>query len=227
MPEEFTARTRLLLGDEAVARLSHARVAVIGVGGVGSFAVEALIRAGVGNLLLVDNDTVAPSNLNRQLHATTNTIGQHKTLLMAQRAREINPAISVATKEEFVLPENVAAVLAGEFDYIIDAVDTVAAKLALIEEAGRRAIPIISAMGTGNKLDAGRFRIGDITETSMCPLCRVMRRELRARGIPRLTVVWSDEEPAIHHRPPGSVSFVPPVAGMLLAGFVVREIIKR
>lgn len=222
--ENLFDRTELLLGADAMTRLANARVAVFGVGGVGSFAVEALIRAGVGKLLLVDHDTVSPSNCNRQLHATTKTIGLQKTRLMAERAAAINPAILVETKELFVLPETVGEALPGEFDFIIDAVDTVSAKLALVEEAGRRGIPIISAMGTGNKLDPSRFRVGDIFETGVCPLCRVMRRELRKRGVASLTVVWSDEEPVANHRPPGSISFVPPVAGMLLGGYVARSV---
>lgn len=217
-------RTELLLGKAAMERLADARVAVIGVGGVGSFAVEALVRAGIGKLLLVDNDTVSASNCNRQLHATTKTIGQLKTKLMAERAREINPSIQVETLELFVLPENIDEALPGQFDYIIDAIDTVSAKLALIARANAQQIPIISAMGTGNKLDATAFRVGDIMETAVCPLCRVMRRELRKREIPSLAVVWSDEEPLANHRPPGSISFVPPVAGMLLGGYVVKEL---
>jgi len=223
--EGIFSRAELIIGKDGIDRLSKARAAVAGVGGVGSFAAEALIRGGIGRLLLIDNDVVARSNLNRQLHATTKTIGQYKTHLMARRAREINPGISIETSEAFLLPENCAEILLGDFDFIIDAVDTVAAKLALIMEANRRGIPIISVMGTGNKRDPQRLRVDDIYSTQNCPLCRVMRRELRKRDVPSLRVVCSDEEPAARHNPPGSLSFVPPVAGMLAAGVVINELL--
>jgi tRNA A37 threonylcarbamoyladenosine dehydratase len=235
MNPDFTSRTKLLLGEDGLAKLASARIAVFGVGGVGSYAVEALARAGVGRLYLVDNDTVAPSNINRQLHATANTIGQYKTKLMAERIAAINPDAVVETAEAFLLPDNVEELLPGEFDYILDAVDTVAAKLALAEIAYRRGIPIIAAMGAGNKLDPTRFEVADINETSVCPLCRVMRRELKKRGIPRLKVVYSKEPPHIPSPedippeegrvPPGSISFVPSVAGLIMAGAVVKGIV--
>jgi tRNA A37 threonylcarbamoyladenosine dehydratase len=238
MNPNFTSRTKLLLGSEGLARLASARIAVFGVGGVGSYSVEALARADVGRLYLVDNDTVAHSNINRQLHATTHTIGQYKTKLMAERIRAINPDAVVETAEAFLLPDNVEELLPGGFDYIIDAIDTVAAKLALAETAYRRGTPLIAAMGAGNKLDPTRFEVADINETSVCPLCRVMRRELKKRGVPRLKVVYSKEQPRIpaaedlppevgRRIPPGSISFVPSVAGLILAGAVVNDIAGR
>lgn len=234
--EHAFSRTEMLIGKEGLEKLRCARVAVFGVGGVGSYAVEGLCRAGVGSLLLVDHDTVSLTNLNRQLHATMETIGQYKTKLMAARVRSINPEALVETREAFCLPERVSSLLAGEFDYVIDAVDTVAAKLCLAEEALRRDIPILSCMGAGNKLDPTRFRVGDIYETSGCPLCRVMRRELRARGVEALRVVYSTEPPASPQtepadgsgrHPPGSISFVPPVAGLIAAGEAVRHLLLR
>lgn len=240
IPEEFS-RTGLLIGEDGVARLQTARVAVFGIGGVGSFVVEALVRSGVGQLLLVDDDVVSLSNLNRQLHATHETLGQSKTALMAQRARSINPAIEVETLDAFCLPENVVQLLPGRFDYIVDAIDTVSAKLALAEEAFHRGVPIISAMGAGNKLDPTGFRVADIGETSVCPLCRVMRRELKKRGVPRLKVVYSQEPPLTplpslasetptahpKRNTPGSIAFVPSVAGLILAGQVVRDLLEK
>jgi Dinucleotide-utilizing enzymes involved in molybdopterin and thiamine biosynthesis family 1 len=228
--ESWTDRTELLLGADAIRILARSRVAVFGLGGVGSFAAEALVRAGVGQLLFVDHDVVSPSNLNRQLHATTAVVGQKKTLLMAARAKSIHPGIQIETSEVFCLPDNLAGVLQADFDYILDAIDTVSAKLALAELASARGIPLVSVMGTGNKLDPTRLTIGDIYETSVCPLCRVMRRELRRRAIASLRVVYSTEPP----RTPspqaegaprvGSVSFVPPVAGMLAAGEIIRTL---
>ncbi|MDL2233626.1 tRNA threonylcarbamoyladenosine dehydratase [Ruminococcaceae bacterium OttesenSCG-928-L11] len=224
--DELFARTQLLLGKAALKRLANARVAVAGAGGVGSFAIEALVRGGVGSLLLIDNDTVTVSNCNRQLHATTKTVGQYKTRLMAERARDINPSVVVETSEAFVLPDNCGEVLRGEFDFIVDAVDTVSAKIALVMTARERGIPLISVMGTGNKLDPSRFAVRDLFETSGCPLCRVMRRELRKREVDALPVVCSDELPIANHRPPGSISFVPPVAGMIAAGYVIRTLVQ-
>jgi len=228
---EWLSRSALLLGTEGLERLAAARVAVAGMGGVGSFAVEALARGGIGRLLLIDHDKAASSNINRQLHADTGTVGQPKVALMARRVADINPHALAEAREAFLLPDNVSGLLDGPLDYIIDAVDTVSAKLSLAEEAQRRGVPIISCMGTGNKLDPTRFRVGDIYETSMCPLCRVMRQELRQRGIEALQVVYSTEsprmpppDPALRRQVPGSVSFVPPVAGMIAAGVVIRGI---
>lgn len=234
MLEQFS-RTALLIGEDALLKLSRSKVAVFGVGGVGSFAVEALARSGVGGFLLVDSDTVDITNLNRQLHATLDTVGRYKTALMQERILSINPAAEIETREEFCLPENASELLRGEFDYIIDAVDTVSAKLAIIEEAGKKSVPVISAMGAGNKLDPARFEIADINETSVCPLCRVMRSELKKRGIPALKVVYSKEPPISlrqaapsgeRRRVPGSIAFVPSVAGLILAGEVVRDLIR-
>lgn len=224
--EGLFSRSELLIGSEGLAVLGRARVAVAGVGGVGSYAAEALARGGIGRLFLVDHDTVSSSNCNRQLHATTKTIGRHKTLLMAERVREINPSAAVETREAFLLPDNCGEILAGDFDYIVDAVDNVSAKIALVLLARERGIPIISSMGTGNRMDPSRFAVKDLYGTKGCPLARVMRRELRRRGVGSLRVVCSDEPPAANHRPPGSMSFVPPVAGMILAGHVIRELLS-
>lgn len=237
VPEAFS-RTALLIGAQGVERLAGAQVTVFGIGGVGSFVVEALARAGVGALSLVDGDRIEPSNLNRQLHATCSTIGQSKVETMARRVQDINPAIQVQTHHLFCQPEDVRALLAKKTDYIVDAIDTVRTKLALVEEAYARNIPLISAMGAGNKLDPTRFEIADIYSTSVCPLCRVMRRELRRRKIPALKVVYSQEEPispqmvpatedgAPRRQSPGSISFVPSVAGLVLAGEVVRDLLN-
>lgn len=233
MPEQFS-RTAMLIGEEALLRLEGSAVAVFGLGGVGSFAAEALARSGVSRFLLVDHDTVDITNINRQLHATLDTVGRFKSELMKERILSINPAARVKALAEFCTPENAASLLSGNFDYIIDAVDTVSAKLAIIEEAEHRGIPVISAMGAGNKLDPTRFKIADINETSVCPLCRVMRRELKKRGIAALKVVYSDEMPIKPdigedkpgRRPvPGSIAFVPSVAGLIIASEVVRDLI--
>lgn len=227
------ARSTALLGEAAIERLKNAHVAVFGIGGVGSYAAEALARAGIGTLTLTDNDCVSLTNLNRQLYALHSTIGQPKVLVAAERIHDINPDCRVSARQEFYLPENAPQLLSPDFDYIIDAVDTVAAKLDLACRAAEMNIPIISCMGTGNKLDASLFQVTDLFKTSVCPLCRVMRRELKKRGLNRLKVVYSPEPPLIpshseesgeSSRVPGSVSFVPPVAGLLLAGEVVRNL---
>lgn len=236
------SRTEMLLGKDNIEKLSSARVVVFGVGGVGSYAVEALARCGIGHLLLVDDDTIAKSNINRQLHAMHSTVGLHKTEVMAQRARDINPDINVETRQQFCLPENVDSFLQWQPDYIIDAIDTVSAKIALAKAAGEAGISIISAMGAGNKLDPTRFEVADINETSVCPLCRVMRRELKRQGVYKLKVVYSRETvitpasssaaPDTAHQKrqtPGSIAFVPSVVGLIAAGEVVRDLceIKR
>lgn len=231
MQQQFS-RTSLLIGEEAVERLGRARVAVFGVGGVGSFAVEALARSGVGGFLLVDNDVVDITNVNRQLHATLDTVGYYKTELMRERVLSINREAQVETREVFCLPENVDGLLSGGYDYIVDAVDTVSAKLAIIERAAALNIPVISAMGAGNKLDPAKFEVADIYSTSVCPLCRVMRNELKKRGIPALNVVYSKEPPRCVEKlaegkrrsVPGSIAFVPSAAGLALAGKVVRDL---
>lgn len=225
MMEQFS-RTELLLGGEAMQKLFRARVAVFGLGGVGSWAAEALCRSGVGSFLLVDFDTVALSNCNRQIHATAQTVGQYKTHLMRGRILAVNPGAAAETREEFCGPDNIPAILSGEWDYIVDAVDNVTAKLALAEEATHRGIPIIAAMGAGNKLDPSRLEVADIYSTSVCPLCRAMRAGLKKRGIAALKVVYSKEPPVANLRPPGSAAFVPPAMGLLIASEVVRELIK-
>lgn len=233
MTDAFS-RTELLLGEDGLARLAQTHVAVFGIGGVGSFAAEALCRAGVGHFLLVDSDAIDVSNINRQIHATTRTVGQKKTDVMRARMLEINPAADVRTKCEFYEPDRAEAFFTEPLDYIIDAVDTVTAKISLVVEAEKRNIPIISAMGAGNKLDPTRFEVADVYETSVCPLAKVMRKELKKRGISRLKVVYSKEPPIrpdssetgdIRRQPPGSVSFVPSVAGLILAGEVVRDLL--
>lgn len=233
--EDIFARTRLLLGDEGLARLAASRVAVFGVGGVGGFAVEALARSGVGALDLVDSDTVDSTNLNRQIIATLPAVGRPKVEVAAERVASINPACTVRAHRCFFLPETTGIFDFAAYDYVIDAVDTVSAKIALVEAARAAGIPIISSMGAGNKLDPTAFRVADIFETSVDPLARVMRRELRRRGIDGLKVIYSTESPrppaatpeAVKDgsRPaPGSVAFVPSVAGLILGGEVVRDL---
>lgn len=233
--EDIFARTRLLLGDEGLARLAASHVAVFGVGGVGGFAVEALARSGVGALDLVDSDTVDSTNLNRQIIATLPAVGRPKVEVAAERVASINPACTVRAHRCFFLPETTGIFDFAAYDYVIDAVDTVSAKIALVEAARAAGIPIISSMGAGNKLDPTAFRVAGIFETSVDPLARVMRRELRRRGIDGLKVVYSTESPrppaatpeAVKDgsRPaPGSVAFVPSVAGLILGGEVVRDL---
>ncbi|MCI6060175.1 MAG: tRNA threonylcarbamoyladenosine dehydratase [Dorea sp.] len=235
MANEFS-RTELLIGEEGLHRLRRSTVMVLGVGGVGSHCIEALARSGAGRLILVDNDTVSLTNINRQSIAYHSTIGQYKTQVMKERIRDICPQTEVVTYEMFVLPENMDTLFEERPDYIVDAIDTVTAKLALVERAKADEIPIISCMGTGNKLHAEMFEITDISKTSVCPLCKVMRKELKAKGIFHLKVLYSKEKPVdISGRDsgeekgqrrsiPGSVSFVPPVAGLLIAGEVIRDI---
>lgn len=230
------SRTELLIGSEGMEQLRGASVLVFGVGGVGSHCIEALARSGIGHLILVDNDTVSLTNINRQSIALHSTVGQYKTKVMKEKIRDIDPAIRVDTYETFVLPDNVETVFREQPDYVIDAIDTVTAKLAVIEYALERGIPVISSMGTGNKLHPELFEITDILKTSVCPLCRVMRRELKARGIAHLKVVYSKEkpvdtsgretgeDPGARRSVPGSISFVPPAAGLLIAGEVIREL---
>lgn len=233
--DEF-ARTALLIGEEKLQKIRSSSVMVLGVGGVGSHCIEALARSGIGHLILVDNDTVSLTNINRQSIALHSTVGQYKTKVMKEKIRDIDPAIRVDTYETFVLPDNVETVFREQPDYVIDAIDTVTAKLAVIEYAQERGIPVISSMGTGNKLHPELFEITDISKTSVCPLCRVMRRELKARGIAHLKVVYSKEkpvdtsgretgeDPGARRSVPGSISFVPPAAGLLIAGEVIREL---
>ena len=229
-------RTRLVLGEEAMRILSRSHVAVFGLGGVGGYVVEALARCGVGALDLIDSDRISLSNLNRQLLATADTIGAWKTDAAAARVRSINPACRVTLHRCFYLPETAPLFDFTQYDYIVDAIDTVTGKLMLAEEAQRCATPIISSMGTGNKLDPTAFRVADISETAVCPLARIMRKELKKRGIEHLKVVYSREKPleplerlapseeAGRRDIPGSVAFVPSVAGLILAGEVVKDL---
>ena len=243
------SRTELLLGKEAMQRLEGARVAVFGIGGVGGYVCEALARSGVGALDLVDDDKVCLTNLNRQIIATRKTVGRYKTEVMKERILDINPKAKVEIHNCFFLPENADEFLFEEYDYIVDAVDTVTAKISLVMKAKECNVPIISSMGAGNKLDASQFKVADIYKTKVCPLAKVMRRELKKRGVKKLKVVYSEEQPT---RPkedmsiscrtncicptgashkcterrdiPGSVAFVPAVAGLIIAGEVVKDL---
>ena len=235
MDDQFS-RTRLLLGDDGIKKLQKARVAVFGVGGVGGYVVEALARAGVGALDLIDNDTVARSNLNRQIIATYDTIGKLKVDVAADRVHAINPACTVRVFRTFYLPETKDQFDFTQYDYVVDAIDTVSGKIALVLQAKEAGVPIICAMGAGNKLDPSMFEVADLYKTSVCPLARVMRTECRKRGIRHLKVVYSKEPPVTPAAPaenaapgkrsvPGSVSFVPAAAGLILAGEVVRDLV--
>ena len=222
------SRTERLIGRDALEKLHSARVAVFGIGGVGGAACEALARAGVGYFLLVDKDVVDVTNLNRQIIATVGTVGRPKTEVMKERILSVNPKAEVETRQCFYLPENAPEFDLSAFDYIVDAVDTVTAKLCIIEEAKKAGVPVISAMGAGNKLDPAAFRVADLYNTSVDPLAKVMRRECRKRGIESLKVVYSTEEPITplgDERTPASISFVPNTAGLVLAGAVVRDLI--
>lgn len=235
MLNEFS-RTERLIGTEKLNQLADTTIAVFGVGGVGSHCIEALARCGIGRLILIDNDTVSLTNINRQSIAYHSSVGQYKTRLMKARIADIHPETEVITAETFVLPDNLNDLFAAfpKVDYVIDAIDTVSAKLALAEYSYKNEIPMIASMGTGNKLHGELFEIADITKTSVCPLCKVMRKELKARNIPRLKVLYSKEMPLTPVLPsaektsrrtvPGSISFVPPVAGLLIAGAVVRAL---
>lgn len=224
------SRTELLIGKKGIEKLQKSKVAVFGIGGVGSFVVEGLVRAGVGNFILVDNDKVCLTNLNRQIIATQNTIGKLKVEVARERILEINPNANVEIYQEFFMP-NSEEIIENTVDYIVDAVDTVTAKIELVVRANKLNIPIISSMGTGNKLDPTRFEVTDIYKTSVCPLAKVMRKELRTRGIKKLKVVYSKEEPiklnkAEQKQVPGSISFVPSVAGLIIAGEVIKDLVN-
>lgn len=256
MENQFS-RTEILLGKEAMDKLKASRVAVFGVGGVGGYVCEALARSGVGAFDLIDDDKVCLTNLNRQIIATHKTVGQYKTEVMKERIHDINPEADVRVHQCFFLPENADRFPFGEYDYIVDAVDTVTAKIELVMKAQKMNVPIISSMGAGNKLDAGRFQVADIYQTKVCPLAKVMRRELKKRGVERLKVVYSEEEPikpienmeadmvvdkpkhsggcsmdeetktAFRRAIPGSIAFVPSVVGLMIAGEVVKDLIGR
>ena len=245
------SRTELVIGKEGVEKLNNAKVAIFGLGGVGSFVLEGLVRAGIGNFVLIDDDKICLTNLNRQILATRKTVGQAKVEVAKQRILDINPNANVEIHQEFFMPET-EGILDNSIDYIVDCIDTVTAKIELVVIAEKLNIPIISCMGTGNKLDPTRFEVTDIYKTSICPLAKVMRKELRSRGIKKLKVVYSKEEPVklnetvensckhncicppgtkrkctIRNQVPGSISFVPSVAGLIIAGEVVKAIINK
>lgn len=234
---EWLARTELLLGETALEKLSRARVAVFGLGGVGGYAAEALVRSGIGAIDLIDNDTVSLTNLNRQLFALHSTLGQYKTEAAKARFLDINPRLSVTVHTVFFMPDNSAAFDFSQYSYIVDAIDTVTGKIELAVQAQKTGTPLISSMGTGNKLDPCGIQITDLSKTTVCPLARVMRRELKKRGIMHLKVAYSPEEP---HPPagaagqpapgrrqvPGSTAFVPPAAGLAIASAVVQDLIQ-
>lgn len=237
-------RTEMLLGKEALETLKDSRVCIFGVGGVGSYVVEALARAGVGHMTLVDNDDVAESNINRQIIATTKTVGRSKVEVAAERVRDINPDSSVICVKSFYLPENSSEFVFTDYDYVVDAIDTVSAKIDIALKCSELGVPVISSMGTGNKLDPTKFEVTDIYKTSGDPLARVMRRELKKRNVKKLKVVYSteeakkpvNEEDALKESEesgskrrsiPGSVSFVPSVAGLIIAGEVIKDLIRK
>ncbi len=223
--EEMLSRTEMLIGAEALEKLARARVAVFGVGGVGGYVTEALARSGIGHLDLIDPDAVAFSNLNRQIYALRSTIGRPKVEVARDRILDINPECEVRTYQVFFLPENKEQFDFSQYSYIVDAIDTVSGKLALAECAQEAGVPMISAMGAGNKLDPSRFEVADIYETSVCPLAKVMRQECRKRGIRQLKVVYSKETAlVVGGRTPGSISFVPGAAGLVIAGAVIRDL---
>ncbi len=229
--EQFS-RTELLIGKENLEKLKNSKVAIFGIGGVGSFVLEALARAGIGNFILVDKDNVDLSNLNRQIIATRKTVGKPKVEVAKERILEINPNADVEIYKEFFMPET-EGILDSTISYVVDAIDTVTAKIELVKRAQELNIPIISSMGTGNKLDPTKFEVSDIYKTSVCPLAKVMRKELKARKIKKLKVVYSKELPIkvarneeVIKQIPGSISFVPSVAGLIIAGEVIKDIIN-
>lgn len=225
MDNQFS-RTERLIGEEALQKLASSRVAIFGIGGVGGYVCEALVRSGIGVFDLIDHDIVEDSNLNRQIIALHSTIGRQKTEVMKERMLDINPKADIVVHDIFFLPENSFAFPFEGCDYVIDAVDTVTAKIELIMKAREAGVPVISSMGTGNKLDPGRLRISDIYDTSVCPLAKVMRHELKLRGVDHLKAVWSDEPPVkTRTRTPGSTAFVPSAAGLMIAAEVVKDLI--
>lgn len=233
--EERLKRTAKLLGEEAIEKLKNSHVAIFGIGGVGGYVLEALCRSGVGTISIIDNDLVSESNINRQIIATYDTIGKEKVDVAEKRAKSINPDINIIKHNIFYLPSEDNAIDFASFDYIVDAIDTVSGKIGLVMEADRLKIPIISAMGAGNKLDPTLFKVSDIYKTKVCPLSKVMRHELKKRGIKKLKVVYSEEEPVrvfeddenFRKKAPGSVAFVPSVAGLIIAGEVIRDITEK
>lgn len=235
MSERFY-RTQMLIGSDALKKLENSRVAVFGVGGVGGYVAESLARAGVGTIDLIDNDTVSLSNINRQIIALSSSVGKLKTKVMKERILDINPEAKVNEFNTFVLPENINDFDFSKYDYVVDAIDTVSGKLAIIEKAYNEGVKVISSMGTGNKLDPTKFEISDIYKTSVCPLARVMRYELKKRGVKKLKVLYSKQEPIKIQNPahnekgkavPGSISFVPSAAGLIIGGEVIKDLISE
>lgn len=244
---EMFSRTELLLGGESIKKLANATVAVFGVGGVGGYVCEALVRSGVGHFHIIDNDTVCESNINRQIIATTKTLGRSKVDVMKERMLEINPDVDVTVHECFFLPETADTFDFSKYDYVVDAVDTVTAKIELVMKCNETGTPIMSSMGAGNKLNPAAFKVADIYKTSVCPLAKVMRHELKKRGIRKLKVVYSEEIPMTpncnskeatdtalasstgskRRSTPGSVAFVPSVAGLIIAGEVIKDLLKQ
>ena len=224
--ENRFSRTEALLGEQAMEKLKKARVAVFGIGGVGGHVVEALVRSGVGAVDIVDSDKVCLSNLNRQIIATESSIGKYKVDVMKERILDINPEAVVNVHKCFYLPEMKDEFDFSQYSYVVDAVDTVTAKIQLVMEAAEAGVPIISSMGAGNKLDPTAFQVADIYKTSVCPLAKVMRRELKKRGIKKLKVVYSREQPVVKNAVPASVAFVPSVAGLITAGEVIKDLAK-
>lgn len=227
MEENWNARTEKLIGKDGVRKLEDAKVIIYGIGGVGSFAVEGLVRAGVGKLVLVDPDKISESNINRQIHSNVNTIGKSKVEAMKKRILEINPKANVEIYNPKNLDFEEQELIDDSFSYVIDAVDTVKTKINIIERAKEKGIPVISAMGAGNKLDATKFEVVDISKTDVCPLARTIRKELRKRNIYDVKVVYSKEEPVIKEKVPASISYVPSVCGLIIAGEVIKDIIKN
>lgn len=233
------SRSELLLGKDTMTKLANMKVAVFGIGGVGSYVCEALVRSGVGSFILVDSDSISLTNVNRQIHATLKTVGKSKVEVMKERMLDINPNCNIVTYEEFYLPDKHSDIISDDISYIVDAIDTVSAKIDIIVEAKKRNIPIISAMGAGNKLDPTRFEVVDIYKTSVCPLAKVMRKELKNRGIKELKVVYSKEEPIKiedysccdeeldKKRVPGSLAFVPSCMGLIIASEIVKDVMKK
>jgi len=221
-------RLKILIGEENFAKLSAATVAVFGVGGVGSFTVEALARSGVGHLVLIDKDNIDVTNINRQIHALNSTVGRSKVEVMRERILDINPSAQVETIQKFLLPSEPAEdFFICQYDYVVDAIDNISAKIFLVEECIRREIKIISSMGAGNKLDATRFKVSDIFQTTTDPVAKILRKKLKAKGITNLKVVWSDESPRPVKNFIGSAAFVPSVAGLIIAGEVVKDLIDK
>ena len=226
MSEKFL-RTEMLIGKENLNKLKNSHIAVFGIGGVGGYVTEALARSGVGKIDIIDNDTINVTNINRQIIATTKTIGLNKVDVMKERLLEINPDIEVNSYNLLYLPETSETFDFSKYNYIVDAVDNITAKIDLCLQAEKHNIPIISSMGTGNKLDPTAFEVTDIYKTSVCPLARVMRQELKKRGIKKLKVVYSKEQSITNQRPPASISFVPSTAGLIIASEVIKDIIKE